>query len=99
MDDTDVDIDIVAKVSDDRRVIRTVLGECKFSRKPMGFGAYNTLVSRAEYAGFRENVVYVMFSALGFEKDFSEYAEENGIILIDGRMLLGVEDAPSLFGS
>mgnify|MGYP002869007780 FL=1 len=82
IDDTDVDIDVVAKVSDEHRLIRTVLGECKFSSKPMGFNAYNTLVSRAKKAGFTENTIFVLFSALGFEAELSEYAEENKIILI-----------------
>ena len=71
IDGTDTDIDIVAKVSDGNRIIHTVLGECKFSRKPMGFSAYNKLVSRAKGAGFTENVTFVLFSAEGFEDERS----------------------------
>ncbi len=97
IDDTDVDIDVVAKVSDEHRLIRTVLGECKFSSKPMGFNAYNTLVSRAKKAGFTENTIFVLFSALGFEAELSEYAEENKIILIDGLILIGDEKTPEIF--
>ena len=62
----------------------------------MGFGTFNTLVSRAQHAGFRDNVAYIMFSALGFEEEFSEYAEENDIILVDGRALLGYTEPPAL---
>lgn len=97
IDDADADIDIVAKVSDEHRLIRTILGECKFSRKPMGFNAYNTLVSRAKKAGFTENTISMLFSALGFEEELSEYSEDNGIVLIDGRILIGEEKPPEIF--
>ncbi|MBR2254892.1 MAG: AAA family ATPase [Candidatus Methanomethylophilaceae archaeon] len=95
--DADADIDIVAKVADDRRFIHTVLGECKFRGKPMGFAGYNTLASRAKAARFTENVTYALFSATGFEDDLSEYADENGIKLIDGRTLVGDREPPELF--
>ena len=97
IDGTDTDIDIVAKVSDGNRIIHTVLGECKFSRKPMGFSAYNKLVSRAKGAGFTENVTFVLFSAEGFEDELIEFAKENGIALVDGRMLVGDREPPTLF--
>jgi hypothetical protein len=97
VDDTDADIDVVAKVADGNGFIHTILGECKFSRKPMGLGAYNTLVSRAKAAGFSENVTFVLFSALGFEEELVEFAEENGVILVSGRVLAGLDETPSLF--
>ena len=62
----------------------------------MGFGAYNTLVSRAKAAGFSENVTFVLFSALGFEEELVEFAEENGVILVSGRILMGLDAAPPL---
>ena len=99
VDDTDADIDVVAKVADGNGLIHTILGECKFSRKPMGFGAYNTLVSRAKAAGFSENVTFMLFSALGFEEELVEFAEENGVILVSGRVLAGLDETPSLFGT
>lgn len=95
--DSEADIDIVAKVSDGRGVIRTVLGECKFSRKPMGFGAYNALSSRATCAGLTENAKYMLFSALGFDEDLVEYAADNGIALIGSGELMGRESPPRLF--
>ena len=99
VDDTEVDIDVVAKIADEKRMIHTVLGECKFSRKPVGFGIYNTLVSRAKSAKFTENVSFILFSALGFEEDLSDYAEENGITLVDGQILIGDKTPPILFKS
>ena len=99
VDDTDADIDVVAKVADGNGLIHTILAECKFSRKPMGFGAYNTLVSRAKAAGFSENVTFVLFSALGFEEELVGFAEENGVILVSGRVLAGLDETPSLFGT
>ena len=89
----------MAKVADGNGLIHTILGECKFSRKPMGFGAYNTLVSRAKAAGFSENVTFMLFSALGFEEELVEFAEENGVILVCGRVLAGLDERPSLFGT
>ena len=97
VDDTEVDIDIVAKVADENRMTHTVLGECKFSKKPVGFGIFNTLVSRAKSAKFTENVTFVLFSALGFEEELSDYAKENGIALVDGQMLMGDMTPPVLF--
>ena len=99
VDDTEVDIDVVAKIADGNQMIHTVLGECKFSRKPVGFGIYNTLVSRAKSAKFTENVSLILFSALGFEEDLSDYAEENGITLVDGQILIGDKTPPILFKS
>ena len=95
--DADADIDIVAKVSDEQRLIHNVLGECKFSRKPMNFTAYNSLVSRAKAARFTENVIFMLFSVSGFEEELSDYAEENGIILVDGSILMGEKEPPTIF--
>ena len=97
IDGTDADIDVVAKIVDERNATHTVLGECKFTRKPMGFSAYNTLVSRTEKAGFKENVSIILFSESGFDKEFSEYAGENGITLVDGEILMGNSSLPALF--
>ena len=96
-DGTDSDIDIVAKISDDRHMIHTVLCECKYSRKPVGFNVYNTLVSRSRAAGFTENVSFMLFSALGFEEEFIDYAVENGIALVDGMAIIGDEVPPAIF--
>ena len=91
-----VDIDIVAKILDRNRLIHTLIGECKFSKKPMGFGLYNILISRAKDAGISENVQCMLFSALGFEDDLVEYSKENGIFLVDAEALLGKKEAPLL---
>ena len=92
-----VDIDIVAKMPDERKIIHTIVGECKFSKKPMGFGPLNTLVSRMKDAGIDENIGVMLFSASGFEEELSEYAEDNGIILIDGDILMNDKPSPMLF--
>lgn len=97
VEDTDEDIDIVAKVSDSNRTVYTVLGECRFRRKQMGFGTYNALVSRAKAAKFTENVIFMLFSVSGFDDELSEFAEDNGVILVDGRMLDGDEKPPVIF--
>lgn len=56
-----------------------------------------TLAFRAKKAGFTENVTFMLFSASGFEEELSEYAEENGIVLVDGRILNGEGKSSELF--
>ena len=97
IDDTDADIDIVAKAYDGNRHIHTILGECKFSRRPVGMSVFNTLVSRAKAAKFTENVIYIIFSALGFDDELMEYAEDNRIILVDGEIMISNDDPPVIF--
>ena len=84
----DVDIDIVAKVSDEDGTILTLACECKFGRNPIGFTPLNTLRERCETASITENVRYVLFSAGGFQEELREYADENGITLVDCETLL-----------
>ena len=87
----------IIEVSDEHEVIRTILGECKFRRNPMGFSAYNTLVSRSKSAKFTENIIFMLFSASGFEEELCEFAEDNGVILVDGKTLIGDSEPPILF--
>lgn len=89
-DGEDVDIDIVAKVSDHDGTVRTLVGECRFGKNPIGFTPLNVLRERCEDASITENVRYILFSAGGFQEELKEYAEENGIILVDRDTLLGV---------
>lgn len=87
----------IIEVSDEHEVIRTILGECKFRRNPMGFSAYNTLVSRSKSAKFTENIIFILFSASGFEEELCEFAEDSGVILVDGKTLMGDSEPPILF--
>ena len=54
----------------------------------MGFGALNTLISRVEGLRGVDNPVYALFSVSGFDDELREYANDNGIILVDGRTIL-----------
>ena len=58
---------------------------------------FNTLVSRAKAAKFTENVIYIIFSALGFDDELMEYAEDNRIILVDGEIMISNDDPPVIF--
>ena len=40
-----------------------------------------------------------MWSKSGFEEELVEFAEENGVILVSGRVLAGLDETPSLFGT
>ena len=82
------DIDVVAKTIDDEGIVRNMFCECKFSSRPMGFGALNTLVSRVEGLRGVDNPVYALFSVNGFDDELREYANDNGIILVDGQTIL-----------
>lgn len=90
-----VDIDVIAIVLKNR-VKYTVFAECKFRNKPMGFGALNTLQRRTESIKGSCNDVYMLFSISGFEEDLVDYAEENGIILVDAGTLIGSKAVPKL---
>ena len=90
------DIDIVAKISDENGTVRTLACECKFTKSPMGFAPLNTLVKRCESAFLTENLKLVLFSQSGFEKELQEYAETEGITLVDCETLMGVKTAPKI---
>lgn len=88
----DVDIDIVATVYDGPSRTRTVLAECKFRNRPMGFDALNSLEERAKAAHADENMSFVLFSGSGFTERLSEYAEDHGVMLVGPEELLAGMD-------
>ena len=93
MDGEDVDIDIAATVTVEG-IERDLFCECKFTKRPMGFGTLNVLRDRVGHVKGARNVkgartvMYMLMSANGFEGDLTEYAEEEGVILVDGRTIL-----------
>lgn len=70
-EDEDVDIDIVAVVTDDNSDI-TLFGECKYSSKKIGFGTADTLIRRSGYVKGLQNPRYVIFSKAGFEEGLED---------------------------
>lgn len=92
----DGDIDVVATIQTRNGRI-DLFGECKFSRNRVGFTEYNKLERRVEGLNADLAVRYVLFSASGFESDFAEFADINGILLIGLDELIGRRPAPSLF--
>ena len=70
--------------------------ECKFSSEPQGFGALNELNAALECIKGHEGIRRMIISVSGFDKDFEEYATDNGIILIGLNMLLGKEPLPKI---
>lgn len=88
VDEEDVDIDVAAYIYDGHAT-RTMLAECKFRNKPTGFGTLNELQNRADGIHGLKNTFYVLFSASGFTSELEEYAEDNGIVLVDLKGLLG----------
>ena len=87
VDGEDVDIDIAATVTVEG-IERDLFCECKFTKRPMGFGTLNVLRDRVGHVKGARNVMYMLMSANGFEDDLTEYAEEEGVILVDGRTIL-----------
>lgn len=51
---------------------------------------------QSEKAGFTVNTIFMLFFASDFDEELSEYAEENGIILIDGQILIGDGKLPDI---
>ena len=89
------DIDVVATIRQGNDRI-DLFGECKFTGAPMGFGALNLLMSRAESLKGGYNIHYALFSASGFTDELKEYAEDNGIMLFGLDELLYEADPPVL---
>lgn len=81
------DIDIAARVADGPGRTFNLFAECKFTRKPVGFGTLSTLRARVESLDV-DNVRLALFSVSGFEEDLVESAEEEGVLLIDADALL-----------
>ncbi len=73
-----------------------LFGECKFSRKPVGFTEYNRLERRVEGLDGDYVVKYAMFSLSGFDDDFRDFAETNGVLLIGMDEFMGRCPVPPL---
>lgn len=86
----DGDIDIVATVRSEG-ANRMVLGECKFTNKPVGRKELDTLIARGD--SLKEKAVekrYVLFSRSGFSDSFRDYIgelTEPTVDLIDMEMM------------
>lgn len=93
VDGTDTDIDIVATVMGEDMMEHTILAECKFRRRPVGFTELNTLTKRAEALSGYSNGHLMIFSISGFAPELKEFAEETGVALVGPDMILG--DKPS----
>ena len=89
------DIDVVAVIQVGEGRVH-LFGECKFSRRLVGFTEYNKLERRVQSLDGDYAIKYVMFSLSGFEEDFRDFAETNGIMLVGLDELTGRSPAPSL---
>ena len=95
VDGEHVDIDIIASILNDG-IKYTLFAECKFRKKAMGFGAYNDLIRRSAAVKGNSNDIYMLFSISGFESELADYAEENGVLLVDMDTLIGSNDPPRI---
>ncbi|OGO17824.1 MAG: hypothetical protein A2Z14_07150 [Chloroflexi bacterium RBG_16_48_8] len=90
--DREAEIDIVA-VSDTERLI--MLGECKWSSRPVGVNILQGLQVKAHEllkSGHWKNVQYILFSKSGFTPAMIVEATEKGIRLVEPQEMVG-EDA------
>jgi hypothetical protein len=81
--DRSAEIDIVA-ISDSERSV--LLGECKWSSRPVGVNIWRELEMKAQeqFVGKRfKHVHYVLFSKKGFTSAMREEAKGRGIRLIE----------------
>ncbi|MDR0887958.1 MAG: ATP-binding protein [Candidatus Methanoplasma sp.] len=83
IEDSDVDIDILAQVTD-RNEEMFLFCECKFRRQKVGFNVLNTLESRSEHVKGPINRRMVIFSASGFEDELIDYAAKDRKLILVG---------------
>ncbi len=82
------EIDTVA-ISDEARAV--LVGECKWSRKPVGTDIFEELQRKArllQREGSWERIHYALFSRSGFTKALQEAAARQGVILISPQDLV-----------
>lgn len=89
IDQTDGEIDLVATVLDERMLTHTIIAECKFRSRPVGFTELKLLQERAAAVGGFTNGHLMMISAGGFTDELSAYAADRGIALVGLEHLLG----------
>ena len=89
------DIDVVAVIQVGEGRVH-LFGECKFSRRSVGFTEYNKLERRVQSLDGDYAIKYAMFSLSGFEEDFRDFAETNGIMLVGLDELTGRSPVPPL---
>ncbi|HID61668.1 MAG TPA: ATP-binding protein [Anaerolineae bacterium] len=76
------EVDVVA-ISDEARAV--LVGECKWSAKPVGTNIFDELRRKAQLLqreGFWERVYYALFSRAGFTKALQETVVQEEVILI-----------------
>jgi len=89
------EIDVVAPCSDGRLVV----GECKFTTEPIGYGVLADLEDDAGHVdwtppdGGAPIVEYVLFARSGFERSVREAAEQR-----DNLRLVSLEDVVQALG-
>ncbi len=93
------DIDIVAKVYDEHRVVMNLVCECKFRSKPATMADLEELRESSKDAGCIENVRYMIASWGGFKNNLIEEAEDRDDLFLVGReKIMGSEPADPLMG-
>jgi len=82
------EVDVVA-ISDEARAV--LVGECKWSTRPVGMDIFDELRRKAQLLqreGFWDQVHYALFSRAGFTKALQETAVQEGVILISSQDLV-----------
>lgn len=83
----DVDVDIVARIREGRRVL-TAFGECKFTSSRCGVEVLDELIRRSRSASDSDNRRYYIFSRSGFMPELIERARSG----IEDVVLVGMDD-------
>ena len=94
-DSIEHDIDIAAEIVTGFNVINLAV-ECKYTNYPIGFDALNELDSAIACLKNKRTVRRMIMSPSGFKEDLTEYAKENGILLVDLDMLLEKKPMPEI---
>ena len=83
----DVDVDIVARIREDRRVV-TAFGECKFTSYRCGEEILDELIRRSSHISDSDNRRYYIFSRSGFMPELVERARSG----TEDVILVGMDD-------
>lgn len=95
----DGDIDLAAIVSSGSQWNVNMFGECKSTRRKVGFPVLNELIGRVRMLRQdKDNAVFALFSFSGFDTRLLDYAQGSRVLLIGPEEIMGRAPAPTIEG-
>lgn len=95
----DGDIDLAAIVSSGSQWNVNMFGECRFTRRKVGFTVLNELMGRVRMLRQdKDNAVFALFSFSGFDTRPLDCAQGSRVLLIGPEEIMGRAPAPTIEG-